>query len=130
MRPNLCNIKQSPSEFFRPLRLHNLHIQLPNRILPPCNSIPQIQVMEVGIHSGHPGSFLSGEIFSVELRPEMELAVPEGAIGGYELEGVYAEASDGSNGAWNASRAEEMKQCVDAFGLVGVEVPELWYPRR
>lgn len=60
----------------------------------------------------------------------MELAVSEGAIRGYELEGVYTEASDGSNGAWNASRAEEMEQCVDAFGLVGVEVPELWYPRR
>lgn len=60
----------------------------------------------------------------------MEFAVMESAVGGYELEGVYAKASDGSDGAWNASRAEEMEQCVDAFGLVGVEVPELWYPGR
>lgn len=55
----------------------------------------------------------------------MKLAVSEAALTVYQLKGMDSKPSDPANRVWEPAGAKEVHQCVDTFGLVDVEVPEL-----
>lgn len=109
MRPNLCNIEQSATKGLSPLRLHDLNIQLPDRILATGNSIPEILSMVISISTSLLLSFFSRCKAGVaSLGTEVEFAVSGTARAVNELEGVNAEAGDAADGVGKTAATEEM----------------------
>lgn len=126
MRPYLGNVEQSPTKGLSSLRLHDLNIQLPDRVLAPSNSIPEIFSMVISIGTSLLlGFFSRGEAGMASLGTEMEFAVSGAPRAVDELEGVNAKAGYAADGVGKTAAAKEMHQGVYTLGLVDVKVPEL-----
>lgn len=126
MRPDSCDVKERLTKSLGPLCLHDLHAQLPHRILPASDGFPKIFVMKVRILAGNFSGLLRRLQRSVGgFRSEVELAVAEGSITSHHLKRVNAEAWDGADGFREASAAEKHHQGMNTLWLVDVEVPEL-----
>lgn len=88
MRPDLGHVKDVPLVGFSILGIHDLDINIPDRIVLSLNGLVQILEQEVWVLAGYSGSFLLGEVFDTLLSFEMHFDVFERAIlGGFLLAG-------------------------------------------
>lgn len=123
--PDLGNIKGHQAGLLGLLRLHNLNVETPDRVVLTCDRIEQFRGMVIGIGTSKACSFVFGEIADALLGAEVELAVIEGSIGSDQLEGVETKTSNTADGGGDTAGAEQMKKTVDTLGAVDMEIPEL-----
>lgn len=80
VRPDFGHIKDIPLVIFSILGIHDLNIDIPNRIIPAFDCIKQVLQEKIRILSGHLLSFLAGEVLDTLLGFDMNLDVLERAI--------------------------------------------------
>lgn len=80
MRPHLGHIEDIPSVIFSLLGRHDLHVNIPSRIIFPLDGFEEILDEKVGILSGHTDGFFFGEVLDALGCFDVEFDVFEGAI--------------------------------------------------
>lgn len=80
MRPHLGHIEDIPSVVFSLLGRHDLHVNIPGRIVFPLDGFKEILNEKVGIFSGHADRLFFGEVLDALSGFDMEFDVFEGAI--------------------------------------------------
>lgn len=80
MRPHLGHIEDIPSVIFSLLRGHNLHVNIPGRIVFPLDGFEEILDQKVGVFSRHADGFFFGEVLDALGGFDVEFDVFEGAI--------------------------------------------------
>ena len=75
MRPDFGHIKDVPLVIFSVLGVHDLDIDMPNRIVSAFNCVEQVLQQEIWILSGHLCSFLAGKVLDTLLGFDMNLNI-------------------------------------------------------
>lgn len=80
MRPHLGHIEDIPPVVLSLLRRHDLHVNIPGRIVLPLDGFEKILDEEVGVFTSQADGFFFGQVFDALGGLDVEFDVFEGAI--------------------------------------------------
>lgn len=80
MRPDLGHIEDIPLIRLCVLGVHDLHIDVPGRIVAFLDGIEQVLDQAIGVFARNLHGFLSGHVLHAQLRFDVDFDVFEGAI--------------------------------------------------
>ena len=80
VRPDLGHVEDVPPIFFGLGRLHDLHVNVPDRVVAFLNCLEKILDVMVRILSGYLGSFFSGHVLHSDRRLDVEFHIFVGSI--------------------------------------------------
>ena len=123
MRPDLGQVERIEAIRRRVLERHDLHFQLPCRVLSALDAVEQVAAVEIRIGAGHGLRFSGGEVLNALLGLEVVLDPDALALGVDPHVGVAAVAVHVPPGAWRTAVGHQDGHLVVRRGLKRPEVP-------